>query len=48
MELIKLGGCIMDSGSLVVSVVEIVLLDGDVRSVEEKQRTDVKFFYDDQ
>jgi hypothetical protein len=34
----------MDSGSPVVSVVEIVLLDGDMRSVEEKQRTDVKFF----
>jgi len=38
----------MDSGSLVVSVVKIVLLDGDMRSVEEKQRTNVKFFYDNQ
>ena len=34
----------MDSGSLVASVVETVLLDGDMRSVEEKQRTNVKFF----
>jgi hypothetical protein len=29
----------MDSGSLVASVVEIVLLDGDMSSVEEKQRS---------
>ena len=35
----------MDSGSLVASMVEIVLLDGDVRSVEEKQRTDVNLMY---
>jgi len=34
----------MDSGSPVASVVETLLLDGDIRSVEEKQRTNFKFF----
>jgi hypothetical protein len=41
-------GVILDSGSLMASLVEIVLLDDDMRSVEVKQRTNVKFFYDNQ
>jgi len=34
----------MDSGSLVASVVETVLLGGNMRSIEEKQRTNIKLF----
>jgi hypothetical protein len=39
------GCCIMDSGELIASVVETALLDGDMWSVEEGQRTNVKFLW---